>query len=92
MANATNICEAPCKTLAFTGNRIVDVFCCLIVSNGGQFTTWLYAGSQQLAKWQISLSPGQAFRSQWARDRDGALGLRVGDSAGNILAQTGELP
>lgn len=64
----------------------------IAVSSANQLTIELYAGSQQLAKWQISLSPGQAFRSQWTRDRDGALGLRVGDNAGNILAETGELP
>lgn len=61
------------------------------VSDSVQLVIELYA-SNQSSVGQISLSPGQAFRSQWIRDRNGTLGLRVWDHAGNILAQTGELP
>ena len=64
----------------------------LAVSSSGQFTVELYAGNQPIATWQISLSPGQAFRSRWTRDRAGELGLKVVDNAGTPIAQTGAIP
>lgn len=58
----------------------------------GQVTLW--AGGQQVANWPMTIYPGQTFRSSWIRPADmaGALGLRLEEMDGSIVAQTGLVP
>ena len=58
----------------------------------GDVTLW--AGGQQVADWPLTIYPGQAFRTSWTRPAgsSGALGLRLANSSGAALAQTGLVP
>lgn len=64
------------------------------VSGGitGQVTLWV--GGQQVANWPMTIYPGQAFRASWPRPvgLEGALGLRLEQTDGSIVAQTGLFP
>jgi hypothetical protein len=54
----------------------------------------LWAGGQLAASWPIDLFPGQAFHANWTRPVgvSGALGLRLENSDGVLLAETGTVP
>ncbi|MCP4427680.1 MAG: DUF5107 domain-containing protein [Chloroflexi bacterium] len=56
----------------------------------GKITLW--AGGRRVASWPATLYPGQAFQASWQRPSgaEGALGLRLETSNGDILAQMGE--
>ena len=58
----------------------------------GNVTLW--AGGQLVENWPVTLYPGQAFRASWTRppDMGEALGLRLEDSSGAVVAQTGQVP
>jgi hypothetical protein len=54
----------------------------------------LWAGGQRASSWGVTLYPGQAFRATWTRppEMTGALGLRLTNGSGQIIAQTGKVP
>jgi hypothetical protein len=51
----------------------------------------LWQNSQTVATWQIAIGPGRAFNTTQTIT-NGALGLQLLDTAGNVLAQTGTVP
>ncbi len=64
------------------------------VSGGitGQVSLWV--GGQQVTNWPMTIYPGQAFRASWTRPigLEGALGLRLEQADGSVVAQTGFVP
>jgi hypothetical protein len=54
----------------------------------------LYASGEPAARWPLTISPGQAFRSTWTRPAGGTgpLGLALLSNDGTPLARTGEIP
>ncbi len=64
------------------------------VSSSTAGTVSLWAGGQQMESWPLALAPGQAFGASWTRPPDvgGALGLRLANSSGTVIAQTGQVP
>jgi hypothetical protein len=58
----------------------------------GNVTLW--AGEQLVENWPLTLYPGQAFRASWTRPAgvSGTLGLRLENSSGAVVAQTGQVP
>ncbi len=51
----------------------------------------LWQNGQTVATWQIAVGPGRAFNTTQTI-MNGALGLQLLDTAGNVLAQTGTIP
>jgi hypothetical protein len=64
------------------------------VSGGVMGRLVLYAEGQEMARWPLTIYPGQAFRTTWTRPNEinGALGLQLVANDGTIMAQTGQVP
>jgi hypothetical protein len=64
------------------------------VSGGITGRLILWAGGQQVVVWPLTISPGQPFRAHWLRpaDLEGALGLRLEQTDGTLVAKTGLVP
>jgi hypothetical protein len=77
--------------LADTGGG-ADIGVAVSALTRGRLSLW--AGGQMQESWSISLYPGQAFTPHWTRPPglEGALGLELADSNGNVIAQTGQVP
>ena len=83
--------ESAALRLTDTGSG-AEISVAVSVLTKGNVTLW--ASGQLVGNWPLTLYPGQAFRTSWARPPGvgGTLGLRLENSGGTTIAQTGKVP